>query len=353
MNIHRRIVQLVLVAALAAASGGAWTAPAGAADEPSAIPFTAWLPPLHDSTYEPTSEDDCRNGSFNCVNKVIREMEKRFEPLGVVCNHNALFSLMYLRTTEAYLAAALEPGFFQDPKFVNHQDVVFARLYFEAFDAYYGGNRAASPVAWRIAFETADAKSVSGMGDMFLGMNAHVNRDLPYVLEAIGLVKPDGTSRKTDHDKVNQFLVTVIDELFAEAAARFDPTVDDSQVEGTTYDETGGVALLQSWRERAWRNAERLAAATTSWQRAAVERDIENGAALEAQLLVAAYAYSDEQAVAALSSASAINSSTGLLSPLAFQAQAAAATAIREAYRTGQPGKTLADREAFCAANHG
>lgn len=99
---------------------------------------------------------------------------------------------------------------------------------------------------------------MTGTGNLLLGMSGHVNRDLPFALAEIGIVKPDGTSRKPDHDKVNEFLNRVMEGLLTEAAARFDPTVDDGQLPFTTLDDTALLQLLVSWREGAWRNAERL-----------------------------------------------------------------------------------------------
>ena len=72
------------------------------------------------------------------------------------------------------------------------------------------------------------------MGNVFLGMDAHVNRDLPFVLEPIGLVKPDGTSRKADHDRVNDFLTAVNQYLLSEAARYLDPSLDDGDIPGTS-----------------------------------------------------------------------------------------------------------------------
>jgi hypothetical protein len=273
--------------------------PANADDAPLFIPWSSLLPGFT-TGYEPTSENDCKAGRPQCVDAVIREMERRVAPLDDACDHNVMFGLMYLRTTEAYQRSATTEGFFTDPRFINHQDVVFARYYFDAWDAYRSGDVAGTSRSWQIAFQSADGQKVSGTGNMFLGMSAHVNRDLPQVLAAIGLVKPDGSSRKPDHDKVNEFLNTVIQPLFAEAAARFDPSVDDAQVQGTTLDETGGLQLLVGWREQAWRNAERLVAAATPEARAVVVADIERQAAIEANLLVAATSYSPINAQAAL-----------------------------------------------------
>jgi hypothetical protein len=129
------------------------------------------------------------------------------------------------------------------------------------------------------------------------------------VLADIGLVKPDGSSRKPDHDKVNQFLNLVMEPLFDEAAARFDPTVDDSQIDGSTLDETAFLQILVGWREQAWRNAERLAGATTVAERDAVLADIERSAAIEANLIVVATSYSAVNAQAALAALSNLGAS--------------------------------------------
>ena len=91
------------------------------------------------------------------------------------------------------------------------------------------------------------------------------------MLAGIGLVKPDGSSRKPDHDRVNVFLNRVTDDLYAEIARRFDPTIDDADLPGTA-DDAGVFQLIPTWREIAWRNAERLVAATTAEQRAAGRR---------------------------------------------------------------------------------
>src|SRR3546814_5831073 len=93
-------------------------------------------------------------------------MARRVQPLNDACDHNVLFGLMYLRTTEQYRVSATQPGFFSDPAFINHQDAVFARYYFEAWDAYRAGDMAATPRAWQIAFSAADNRRVSGLGNM-------------------------------------------------------------------------------------------------------------------------------------------------------------------------------------------
>lgn len=260
------------------------------ADTPPFLPWSTLLPGLM-RTYEPSSSNVCSAGQVSCVHSVIAEMTDRARPLETTCNHDAVFALTYLRTTEQYLVSATTPGFFEDAPFVHHQDALFASYYFDAWDRYHAGDRAGTPRAWRIAFEAAEQKKVAGLGNLLLGMSAHVNRDLPYVLAEIGLVKPDGSSRKRDHDEVNRFLNLVIEPLVDEVAARFDPTVDDFTIDGTTLDEAALLQILVGWRELAWRNAELLVAAPTPAARALVAAEIERVAAVEANLVVLATAY--------------------------------------------------------------
>ena len=279
-----------------------WTTVTASADDPPFIPWSSLLPGLT-TTYEPSSANACQSGQLACVDAVIAEMTTRFTPLDATCDHNLLFALTYLRTTQEYKNVVIQPGFFSDPNFINHQDANFARMYFDAWDGYRAGTLSSVPRAWQLAFYAADHQQVNGTGNILLGMSAHVNRDLAFVLAAIGLVKPDGSSRKPDHDKVNVFLNSVVEPLFAEAAARYDPTVDDTEINGTQLDSTALLQLLVGWREQAWRNAELLVSAATPEARALVAAQIETTAAIEANLLIVATAYTPlslQQALAEL-----------------------------------------------------
>jgi hypothetical protein len=295
-----RVRVLAVVVGALVATPALSASPASADDAPLFVGWTDLLPSFT-TGYDPSSANDCTAGRIKCVDAVIKEMTKRFDPLAAACDHNSMFALTYLRTTEEYRRSATAPGFFTDPAFINHQDAVFARYYFDAWDAYRRGDLASTSKSWQIAFANADGRRVAGLGNLLLGMSAHVNRDLPMVLAEIGLVKPDGSSRKPDHDKVNQFLNLVMEPLIDEAAARFDPTVDDGQIDGTTMDETGMLQILVGWREQAWRNAEALVNAPTAADRANVVAEIERTAAIEANLIVVATAYSSVNVQAALS----------------------------------------------------
>jgi Family of unknown function (DUF5995) len=257
------------------------------AQDPPHIPWTQLLPGLA-TRYEPSSENDCTAGRTRCINAVIREMDRRFAPLADTCDHDSIFALAYLRTTEEYRRTIEDPTFFEDTPFVNHEAAVFADYYFRAFDAWHAGEP--TPPAWAIAFDAAADRAVSASGNLSLGISAHIQRDLPFVLANIGLVKPDGSSRKTDHDRVNEFLNRVTDDLYAEIARRFDPTIDDGDVPGQA-DDAAEFQIIPAWRETAWRNAERLVTAESPTARAAVAASIEEYAASQAEAIRLATSY--------------------------------------------------------------
>lgn len=256
----------------------------------TAAPSWAQIMKTFKPGWDPTSSNVCVRGDLACVQAVVTEMKRRFNPLVRNCNHDAAFSLLYLRTTEEYLQTVTNnPGFFINTPFVNHEDALFALYYFRAFDRWHKGSASRVPEAWRIAFSAADEKAVNGAGNILLGINAHIQRDLPFVLEEIGLT--DRAGGREDHLKVNEILASVQKKAIAEAARRLDPTIDDAQVNGTDLDDATFLELVKSWREKAYRNAEALSNALTPTDRALVAAAIEADAAAEARSIMLASAY--------------------------------------------------------------
>lgn len=277
----------VLVAALsiALASGGS---PASASTATNAA-WSSYLSGWTDE-YVPTSENDCVAGRDKCLKATLRELARIADSTAKSCSHDAVFARSYLRMTQTYGWSRDIPGYYEDVRFANHQDAVFAKYYTDAYYAYRSGDLASVPESWRIAFDASRDKRVPGTTSLLLGMNAHINRDLPFVLAGVGLVAPDGSSRKPDYDKVEEWLYTATRPLLAEVAARFDPGMDDS-------DDPLGLSnltlfqFISAAREGAWRNAEALVSATSPAARAAVAASIEEQAATAARTLLATQSY--------------------------------------------------------------
>ncbi len=250
--------------------------------------FVNWpsnLPPLIELN-QPTVAQDCGDGAPGCVKATLNLMQKQFSPLAQSCDHFAVFSLAYLRTTRTYEWSRDQAGYYQNVPWMNYYDAVFADFYFYALKSNQTGNPNVS-AAWQIAFSAAANKSETGSGDLLLGMNAHINRDLAFTLYTIGLNNPDGTSHKPDHDKVNQFLNAEVESLLYEEAARFDPGINNVVTPmGVGY--TALFQTLELWRQQAWQNAELLAAAKDQATFSLVSDQIEATAAATARALEAA-----------------------------------------------------------------
>lgn len=252
--------------------------------------WTSWLPSFVHS-YQPASTDDCIAGRDQCAEKMVRTMSSRLGPQASSCSHTAVFALAYLRITQGYAwirttKNADGSSYFADTRGMNFVVEVFAQAYVRAYDDWAAGRT--PPRAWQVAFDAAARRQVNGLGDLMLGINAHINRDLPFVLAASGLVGENGDSRKPDYDKINDLLYQLTAPLNAEEAARFDASMDTGT--GSLLDPMTIQAVL-GWRERAWRNAEALVSAPTQAARALVAQQIEDTAVAQAEQIRATTRY--------------------------------------------------------------
>lgn len=260
---------------------------AGAACDPAALPAGRYLDNLAATAAGPLGLGDtasaalCPGGEAACVDGVVAAMTTRLRPLADACSHDAVFALTYLRTTERYRRAVEDPAYFRDNAWVNREDAVFARYYFDAHDAWTAGDRCRVPAAWQVAFSHAERRALTAAGNIALGISAHVRRDLPFVLYHMGVAGPDGERRRPDHDRVNDVLAGVFPPLAVEVRARFDPSfaVPDAL-----------AAVVFQWRAEAWENATRLSLAATAEERLRVARSIEQAAAEGAVVLARLFA---------------------------------------------------------------
>ena len=257
--------------------------------ELSYVAWSTYLPGWTEE-YIPTSENDCVAGRPACLKQTRKEFGRILKETAQSCRHDAIFAMTYTRITQTYGWSRDIPGYYQDVPYINHMDAVFARYYTDAYYAYQSGDRGDVPRAWLKAFDAARDKKVTPTGDLLLGINAHVNRDLPFVLAGMGLVRPNGESGKPDFDKANEFLNAASGAMMAELAQRFDPTVDDvNDPLGVAYGTV--MQILTTMREGAWRNAEALVNAPNAEARALVAQNIENEAVAFANTVLLLQSY--------------------------------------------------------------
>jgi hypothetical protein len=122
---------------------------------------------------------------------------------------------------------------------------------------------------------------------MLLGINAHVQNDMPFLIAALGVRTPDGETRKPDHDAVNEVLNRAYEPVVTAIRQRYDPSIGLTNPDLVTADDIGGLETVRVWRELVWRNAERLLDAETDAQRQVVANQIQTNAAVWARGIAA------------------------------------------------------------------
>jgi len=167
------------------------------------------------------------------------------------------FNKLYLRMTLA-IQKALRANEFADPRFVEQWDIAFAQLYFDAVRlAATGSNEL--PRAWAPLRDARSRRGILPLQFAIAGMNAHINRDLPWsLLDActqLGLPPADGSTVHRDFLKVNQILAATEEAAkrdFSSGLARF---VD--QLFGRVDDELALWSISRA-RDAAWGNTQLL-----------------------------------------------------------------------------------------------
>jgi hypothetical protein len=124
---------------------------------------------------------------------------------GVAC-----FNRLYLNVTQEIRSNPSSTAF-EDVAFLDALDVCFANLYFDAYDRVLRGEPC--PAAWSPLFEHRQRKHTSRIQFALVGMNAHINHDLPLAVVTTASeqsIDPFGDSPyQRDYFRVNDVLADV------------------------------------------------------------------------------------------------------------------------------------------------
>ena len=184
---------------------------------------------------------------------VVARMQQRLDDLPAELSHRRIFLSTYLRTTQA-VGAAIEQAHFEDPEWVDDWDVKFAELYLDAHDADLAGEQVPRP--WRLAFQ-ADPE-LPALRHVLLGINAHVNYDLPQALLAV-ISDDDFTDpflldrRRRDHERIDSVLAGRVKAEDDELGAK---ELLDRVL--TPLNRRASRRFLRESRQKVWHNAAEL-----------------------------------------------------------------------------------------------
>ncbi|HMI84957.1 MAG TPA: DUF5995 family protein [Polyangiaceae bacterium] len=177
---------------------------------------------------------------------VIAEFRERRSTL-------AFFPALY-RAVTLRVRTGIASAIFADGPRMNRLDTAFANRYFIALDEWRA--RGTAPRAWRAAFATETRPSTMILQHLLLGMNAHINFDLP--VATIGVAQGTALAElEVDFLAINDILAAALDDV-QDVLNEFSPMLDILDRVGGSADEALCTFSIVNAREEAWHEATRL-----------------------------------------------------------------------------------------------
>jgi hypothetical protein len=191
------------------------------------------------------------------IEELIARMAALLEPLESAGDKRRYFHATYQRTTIA-VAEEIKRGGFADPGWVEEWDVAFAGLYLDALEADLAGRAPSRP--WAIAFGAPPG--LPPLRHVLLGMNAHINYDLPQAIVAvIGDEEFDDPAliahREADHRAIDGVLASRVAAESEELASLSGPAPLLDRVLAP-LNRLGTQRFLREARQKVWANATAL-----------------------------------------------------------------------------------------------
>lgn len=216
--------------------------------------------------------------AVSSIPALLGVMHRRLSQWDAVRDNRAAFLRTYATMT-ACVEEKRQERFFLDPAWIERVAVRFGWYFFDALDRYERGAQA--PPAWTFAFEVARRRQGFLLQDVLLGMNAHINNDLPQVVAAI--LRDEGDEghlrrlarRQFDHDQINRVLWLVIPEVEQQLASHYGRLILPLGKMLGALDQALSLYGLKNWRDTVWKNAQFLLAAADEEERKQVIHFIE------------------------------------------------------------------------------
>lgn len=200
-----------------------------------------------------------------------------------------VFLRTYLMMTRTILKAAEERRF-HDSQWLCDLLHHFAGYYFNAVAAY-DGKLETLPAVWKRTHDLALARTTTVMEDFLLGLNAHVNYDLPMSLvDLMGeqwaeMSEEQRRMRYEDFMMINGLIAGMTDAVQAELADRYARVLGWLDLMGGAVDEWSTGHILTAWRDDVWGDTIRLIEAQDRLDRERIRQEIDAYAVGRAELL--------------------------------------------------------------------
>ncbi|MDQ3099265.1 MAG: DUF5995 family protein [bacterium] len=185
----------------------------------------------------------CFKKNYNTIQDVIIQMDAlNNELLHSNMQNLRAFNTTYLIITKA-VEARLGSGYFEDDASMPLFDIIFAQYYFYALKDYLQDKEVAP--AWRILFDACKKNNLFQIQYMAIGVNAHVNNDLPLSLSDMD------KNNYQDYLKINHVISNAIPEVISSIKEK-NIVIENIENNLLFVYKPFLAFLIKKWRHSAW-----------------------------------------------------------------------------------------------------
>lgn len=222
---------------------------------------------------------------FRSVHDVAGGLLELEDALVEMKDPRGVFVTAYLVITQTLRTWIDRKAFLENEATANYV-VAFANAYRRALARYEAGTPPAAPKAWRQSFDACSSRDASLFQQLMLGINAHINHDLPYVIIKAGIdVESERCYR--DHSKIDEALNLAVPIVRQRIAARHRRSL---RLYNCLYGRAVDAAVSEAFqraRRHAWNLARALHRAKERDERQRVGLTIGDRAALAGRIILA------------------------------------------------------------------
>ncbi len=221
---------------------------------------------------------------FRTVDDVIHGLAGLDSQFQTARDPRGFFAMAYVATTGT-IAQWITRGAFLDNQAMARYVVAFGNAYRRALSHFEAGDHFRVPIAWQQSFTTCDSRRGSVYQLLMLGINAHINHDLPYAVIESGIDVHCGGCYK-DYARIDDVLQLNIPVVRQRIAGTYGAELPLSRGWLGRIAEARMAFGFRRARRNAWAMAQLLARARSAPEREWADRIIAGRAASEGEKIL-------------------------------------------------------------------
>ncbi|WP_375584655.1 DUF5995 family protein [Cyclobacterium xiamenense] len=217
--------------------------------------------------------------SMKEVSSLLQRMNERVNGWKGVGDQRHVFLGCYALMSQA-MHEAIDKGQFANANWVSSLLLRFSEYYFDALDCY-DRDPERSPLVWRQVHDACLRSEINVTQHLLLGVNAHINYDLPLALYDClregwaQLPEKEKELLRADHEWVNEIIARTVDTVQESIVNPSSWSMEALDVLMGRLDEWLLSKLISSWRNDVWQVNLQLLESSSEEQRKRIQQEQE------------------------------------------------------------------------------